>query len=118
MLQKIYSFLNQILSLNIESYILLLSLIFTFTLSKSKYYLYILIFLFLLFYNNLFGVISFLAVLVFLFSCTVVGGYLRYKIEGFKDYFRLENIILGLCLFGITITYSSYFQINYKIRNR
>jgi hypothetical protein len=115
MLQKIYSFLNQFLSLNIESYILLLSLILTFILSKSKYYLYILIFLFLLFYNNLFGVISFLAVLVFLFSCAVVGGYFRYKIDGFKDYFRLENIILGLCLFGITITYSSYFQINYKI---
>jgi len=115
MFNKIYSFLNQILSLNIENFILFLSLILTLTLSKSKYYLYILIFLFLLFYNNLFGIASFLAVFVFLLSSTIVGGYLRYKIEGFKDYFRIENIIFGLCIFGIIITYSSYFQINYKI---
>jgi hypothetical protein len=113
--QILFGFLNPILILNIESLILFLSLIFTLTLSKSKYYLYILIFLFLLFYNNLFGITSFLAVLVFLFSCTIVGGYFRYKIEGLKDYLRLENIILGLCIFGIIITYSSYFQINYKI---
>ena len=108
-------FVNKILSFNIESYILFLSLVFTLILGKSKYYFYIIIFIFLIFYNNLFGIISFLSVLIFLLSSAIVGGYLRYKIEGFKDYFRLENIILGLCIFGIIITYSSYFEINYKI---